>query len=73
MQIVHMKWDYCFILKHSRNINANQVESLEHFTPFINFAKKKNPNQKALPPPHDLIITCTCKVFETSQRLKQQS
>lgn len=43
MWIVHMKWDDCFILKRSRNINENHMELLEHFTAFINFVKKIKP------------------------------
>lgn len=69
MWIGHVKWDDCIILKCSRNISENEEKSLEHFTTFINFVKKP---QSPLSPPHDLIITCTFKVFENLQRLQQQ-
>jgi len=65
-----MKWDDLFILKCSRIINEHQAESLEHFTAFINFIQKTSKN--TLPPPHHLVITWTCKLFETSQRLEEQ-
>lgn len=65
-----MEWDDCFILKATR-ILAKLKRNHWNIS-LLSSASSKRPPQKTLLPPHDLIITCTCKVSGILQRLEEQ-